>query len=150
MSSSSLPTAAPGVAWSEQLDAVAALIAEVASSYRVDPAAVVVTGFDTGAAGALALGGARPDLVGAVAVVSSVVEPLAGTELCGLRRVRFVHGRDDLISPLPVLRDWIGAFEERCGLDAELSVVAGGHFATVSEAYRDPDLYAWLTARPAG
>lgn len=142
-----VPRSAPGTGWAAQTEALAALIGEVAATRRVDPAAVVVTGFDTGGEGALLLGARHPDLVRAVVAVSTAVTtPLVDSDLCdlGRMRVRLVHGRADLISPLPTLRGEVGALEQRCGFDVDLVLTERGHFGTIGDAYRDPGLFEWI------
>lgn len=142
-----VPLSAPGTPWAAQTDALAALIGEVAATRRVDPAAVVLTGFDTGGEGALLLGARHPDLVRAVVAVSTAVTaPLADSDLCDLRRmrVRLVHGKADLISPLPALRGEVGALEQRCAFDVDLVLTEHGHFGTIGDAYRDLGLFEWI------
>lgn len=140
------PRSVPGLSWADQAGALAALITDVGSRFRIDPAAVVVTGIDTGAEGAMVLAARHPDLIrGVLGVSTTVTAPLADAGLCDLRApVRLVHGRDDLLFPLPDLRREVGALEERCGFDVDLHVVDGGHFATMSAAYRDPAFPRWL------
>jgi len=142
-----VPRSVAGSPWSDQTEALAALVTSVGNDFRIDPAAVVVTGVDTGAEGALVLAARHPDLVRAVlGVATTVTRPLADAGLCGLEgvAVRLVHGRDDLVSPLATVRAEVGALEERCGFDVDLAVVPGGHFGVMSAAYRDPAALAWV------
>ena len=123
-------------------DGLTALLDEVGSRYRVDPARVYATGLSSGAVAALELAIRHPEKIAAVAAVSASAIP---DDLCAMKKVAvsILHNAGD--ERVPVSRAKKLARElESCGSDVELIVYPRDGHDAWTETYRRRELYEWF------
>ncbi len=123
-------------------DALAALLDEVASRYRVDRACVYATGLSSGAVAALELAVAHPEKVAAVAAVSASAVPPG---LCAMTDVAvwIFHNVGDEHVPAARAKRLARTLEECGGEVKRTTYPRDGHDAW-TETYRRHDLYEWF------
>ncbi|MDX1447815.1 MAG: alpha/beta hydrolase-fold protein [Acidimicrobiia bacterium] len=148
-----VPQATPGTSWAagKQPETVVALIDQVIADHDLPADRVALTGVSMGGYGAWHIASRFPDRFSAVVSVSGsgygTTELPTDIDVCALAQtsLRAYHGDSDMISLLALNLELIRAWEERCGSDVDLRVLAGeGHFTTAQVVYEDPAFYDWL------
>jgi predicted peptidase len=137
------PQVAAGEIWSA--DALKALLDDLQSRLRVDPARVYLTGLSMGAFGAWDLAIANPDRFAALLVISGGGNPV---EVCRLKSVPvwIFHGRKDDVIPVSWAEE-LGKRLERCAGNVKVTIYPDvGHDAW-SRTYADPAVLEWLLAQ---
>ncbi len=134
------PQCPDGERW--QVDALAALLDEVARRLRVDPDRVYVTGLSMGGRGTWDLAMSYPERFAAIAPVCGGALP---DRACRLKDVpvRAFHGAADTVVPLAESETVVEAVQ-RCGGTAELVVYPGVGHDSWTATYADPSLLEWL------
>ncbi|HEX9305604.1 MAG TPA: PHB depolymerase family esterase [Thermoanaerobaculia bacterium] len=125
-------------------DGLAALLDDVAETYRVDRGRVYVTGLSSGATAALELAIRHPDRIAAVAPVAFTAIP---AELCRMKDVPawVFHNAGDERVPEGRAKKLVAELRA-CGGTGEVKLTifpVEGHDAW-TEAYRTHELYEWL------
>jgi predicted peptidase len=123
-------------------DALSALLDEVASRYRVDPARVYATGLSSGAVAALELAIRHPERIAAVAAASTSAIP---PDLCGMKNVAvwiFHNAGDERVPSARANRLARGL--EACGGEVRLTIYPRDGHDAWTETYRRRDLYEWM------
>lgn len=136
------PQCHPGEIWTD-VDALGAILDEVALNYRVDPDRIYVTGHSMGGRGALYAAYKMPARFAAVVSLAPVF-PIAewAGRLANVPLWLF-HGPDDQFTPLKEVEELVHA-AEAAGGHPQLTVLPGrDHY--ILEVYDRPDLYKWLT-----
>jgi predicted peptidase len=130
-----------GEIWTD-MDALAAILDEVASNHRVDPDRVYVTGHSMGGRGALYAAYKMPDRFAAVVSLAPVFPITAwGGKLAKLPLWLF-HGPNDQFTPLKEVEELVRA-TEAAGGHPQLTVLPDrDHY--ILDVYDRPDLYKWL------
>jgi len=147
------PQAFPGETWWSpgMIPALAALLDEVAETYRVDMDRVYLTGLSMGGYGAWWLATAYPDRFAAMVSISGsgyrtpfVPEPETLCRLADLP-IRAIHGARDRISEARASQMNVVALQQQCSGDVEWELYEDeGHIGAYERAYRDPALYEWM------
>jgi predicted peptidase len=128
--------------WTEELDALTALLDDVESKYAVDRNRVYLTGLSMGGFGSWALGCRYPERFAAVAPICGGGEWfLAGR----LRKtpVWVFHGAKDPVVPLRESEEMVAALK-RAGGDVRLTIYPEAEHDSWTETYDDPKLYEWF------
>jgi len=125
-------------------DGLAALLDDVADTYRVDRGLVYVSGLSSGATAALELAIHHPDRIAAVAPVAFTAIP---TDLCRMKDVPswIFHNAGDERVPEGRAKK-LAAELKACGGSGDVKLTifpVEGHDAW-TEAYRTHELYEWL------
>ncbi|MCW7540178.1 dienelactone hydrolase family protein [Aquabacterium sp. A7-Y] len=131
--------------WRERRDAVLALLEHLLSTYAIDPARVVLTGFSFGAAAGWELAAEHPGrFAGFVPVSGKVPEHFGPAEFERLRELpvwAFNGERDERAAPEQARRA-VAALNAQGG-SAQFTEVAGGDHFIEDAVYLDPVLEAW-------
>jgi predicted peptidase len=128
--------------WTLHVDALNALIGEVAAQHRVDENRVYVTGVSLGGAGTWMLAGAYPERFAAIAPLSARIVPLPLPRLKSLPIWAF-HGEADDLIPLNEAQRTIEALQAMGG-NVKLTIFPGvGHNLTPL-VYNNSELFDWF------
>jgi len=143
------PQLAPGKLW--EPDAVAALVKQVMSRFRVDRSRVYLTGISTGGYGTWATGLKHPERFAAIVPVAGggdtvLLKHAEGAYLEAVRSLAvwaFHGGSDSIVSPNESQR--MVAELQRLGAgNTRVTVFSGAPHDIWDRVYNDPALYAWL------
>ena len=135
------PQCRPGEIWTD-VDALAAVLDDVARTHRIDPDRVYVTGHSMGGRGALYIAYKMPDRFAAI-VSLGVYSPItAWAGKLATVPLWLFHGRNDQFTPLKEVEELVHAIEAAGG-HPQLSVLPErDHY--ILDVYDGPDLYKWL------
>ena len=134
--------------WSCELTSLAALVAQIAASHRIDPDRICVTGLSMGGTGTWALTARYPDRFAAAAPVCGSWLPESAPRISRLPVWTF-HGEDDDNIPISHTEKIVDALRE-LGSPVRFTRYPGvGHNSWIP-AYEDPELYTWLLAQSRG
>lgn len=135
------PQCHKGEIWTD-VDALGAVLDEVARTHRVDPARVYVTGHSMGGRGALYAGYKMPDRFAAIISLAPVSPITAWAEKLATIPLWLFHGSNDQFTPLKEVEELVHAIEAAGG-HPQLTVLPGrDHY--ILDVYERPDLYKWL------
>ncbi len=147
------PQCPHGQTWS--VPRLARLLEEALVAYRIDPDRVCLTGLSMGGYGTWAFAIEQPHRFAAIAPICGGGDPRKAGRL---RRVPVwvFHGALDPIVPLRESARMVEALE-RCGADVRFTVYSEAAHDSWTEAYDNPELYAWFSShrrkragRPSG
>jgi predicted peptidase len=135
------PQCHSGEIWSD-VDALGAVLDEVAANHRVDPDRVYVTGHSMGGRGALYAAFKMPDRFAAVVSLAPVSPITAwGGKLANIPLWLF-HGSKDQFTPLKEVEELVRGMETAGG-HPQLTVLPDrDHY--ILDVYDRPDLYKWI------
>ena len=131
--------------WTDQLDAMTALLDEVQSKYAVDPSRVYVTGLSMGGFGSWALGCRYPNRFAAVVPICGGGEWFLAERLKNVPVWAF-HGAKDSVVPLRESQEMVDALK-RAGGNVQLTVYPEANHDSWTETYNNPKLYEWLLSQ---
>jgi predicted peptidase len=135
------PQCQQGEIWTD-VDALGAILNEVAQNNRVDPDRVYVTGHSMGGRGALYAAYKMPDRFAAVLSLGPVGPITAWAERLATVPIWLFHGTKDQFTPLKEVEELVRAVEAAGG-HPQLTVLPGrDHY--ILDVYDRPDLYKWL------
>jgi predicted peptidase len=135
------PQCRPGEIWTD-LDALGALLDEVARTHRVDPDRVYVTGHSMGGRGALYAAYKMPTRFAAVVSLGPVSPITAWAAKLAPVPLWLFHGSNDQFTPLKEIEELVHAIEAAGG-HPQLTVLPDrDHY--ILDVYDRPDLYKWL------
>jgi predicted peptidase len=135
------PQCHQGEIWTD-VDALGAILDEVARTHRVDPDRVYVTGHSMGGRGALYAAYKMPDRFAAVLSLGPVGPITAWAEKLAAVPLWLFHGPNDQFTPLKEVEELVHAVEAAGG-HPQLTVLPGrDHY--ILDVYDRPDLYKWL------
>jgi predicted peptidase len=135
------PQCHEGEIWTD-VDALGAVLDEVARIHRVDPDRVYVTGHSMGGRGALYAAYKMPDRFAAVVSLSPVGPITAWAETLATIPLWLFHGSNDQFTPLKEAEELVHAMEAAGG-HPRLTVLPGrDHY--ILDVYDRPDIYKWL------
>jgi predicted peptidase len=130
-----------GEIWTD-VDALGAVLDEVARTQRVDPDRIYVTGHSMGGRGALYAAYKIPDRFAAVVSLGPVGPITAWAEKLATVPLWLFHGPNDQFTPLKEVEELVQAVE-LAGGHPQLTVLPGrDHY--ILDVYDRPDLYKWL------
>jgi predicted peptidase len=135
------PQCHQGEIWTD-VDALGAILDEVAQTHRIDPDRVYVTGHSMGARGALYAAYKMPERFAAVIALAPVGPITAWAEKLAALPLWIFHGPNDQFTPLKEVEELIHAIEAK-GSHPQFTVLPGrDHY--ILDVYDRPDLYQWL------
>jgi len=135
------PQCHAGEIWTD-VDALGAILDEVARTHRVDPDRVYVTGHSMGGRGALYAAYKMPERFAAVISLGPVSLIAAWAEKLAAIPLWLFHGPNDQYTPLKEVEDLVHAMEAAGG-HPQLTILPGrDHY--ILDVYDRPDLYEWL------
>ncbi len=136
------PQCPSGSWWTEQLDALTALLDEIQSKYAVDSSRVYLTGLSMGGFGSWALGCRYPERFAAVVPICGGGEWFLAERLKNVPVWAF-HGAKDNVVPVRESEEMVNALK-RAGGNAQLTVYPEAQHDSWTETYNNPKLYEWL------
>ena len=129
-------------AWRDHTADVMAVLAEVRSRYRVDPARIYLTGLSMGGFGAFHLAADHKELFAAVAPVCGGGDP-ALAPAYGKTPFWIFHGERDPVVPVSASRGMAQALEA-AGVPVKLTVYPDLEHDSWTATYENPELYRWF------
>jgi predicted peptidase len=130
-----------GEIWTD-VDALAAVLDEVARTYRIDPDRVYISGHSMGGRGALYTAYKMPERFAAVVSLGPVGPITAWAQKLATVPLWVFHGTNDQFTPLREVEELVHAIEGAGG-HPQLTVLPGrDHY--ILDVYDRPDLYKWL------
>ena len=130
-----------GEIWTD-VEALGAILDEVARTCRVDPDRVYVTGHSMGGRGALYAAYKMPERFAAVVSLAPVSPITAWAGKLATVPLWLFHGPNDQFTPLKEVEELVHAIEAAGG-HPQFTVVPGrDHY--ILDVYDRPDLYKWL------
>lgn len=136
------PQCPAGSWWTEELDAILALLDEVQSKYTVDANRVYMTGLSMGGFGTWALGCRHPERFAAIAPICGGGEWFLAERLKAVPVWAF-HGAKDPVVPMRESTEMVDALK-KAGGDVQLTVYPEAQHDSWTEAYNNPKLYEWF------
>ncbi|HYJ06525.1 MAG TPA: alpha/beta fold hydrolase [Chthoniobacterales bacterium] len=138
------PQCHQGEIWTD-VAALGAVLDEVASTHRVDPDRVYISGHSMGGRGALYTAYKMPERFVAIVSLgpSSPITAWAGK----LARVplRLFHGSNDQFTPLKEVEELVRAIEAAGGRPQFTTLPGRDHY--ILDVYDKPELYEWLAGQ---
>ncbi|HVS14914.1 MAG TPA: prolyl oligopeptidase family serine peptidase [Thermoanaerobaculia bacterium] len=136
--------------WTDHLDALEALLDDLAGRLHVDLDRVYVTGISMGGYGTWALAASQPERFAAAAPICG-----GGSGVGTAVRVRELpvwafHGDADSVVPLEESQRIVDAIERFGGTRAKLTVYPGVGHDSWTRTYEDPAFWEWLLAQRRG
>jgi poly(3-hydroxybutyrate) depolymerase len=135
------PQCHQGEIWTD-VDALGAILDEVAQTNRVDPDRVYVTGHSMGGRGALYAAYKMPDRFAAVLSLGPVSLITAWAEKLATVPLWLFHGTKDQFTPLNEVEELVRAVEVAGGHPQLTVLPERDHY--ILDVYDRPDLYKWL------
>jgi predicted peptidase len=136
------PQCSAGTWWTEEMDALMALLDEVQSKYAVDPNRVYLTGLSMGGYGSWALACRHPERFAAVAPICGGGERHLARNLKDVPVWAF-HGAKDPVVPLKESQEMVDALKQARG-DVRLTIYPDAEHDCWTETYNNPKLYEWF------
>lgn len=142
-----------GTWWVEQVDALAALLDEIVTTYRVDVDRVYLTGLSVGGYGTWHLAAAYPQrFAAAVPICGGGVWWQGFPEKAAVLKdlpLWVFHGADDDVVPLSESQRLVDVLTAH-GSNVRFTVYPDTGHDSWTRTYRDPALYEWLFAQRKG
>lgn len=142
------PQCPAGTWWTEQLDALTALLDDVQTRYAVDVNRVYLTGLSMGGFGSWALGCRYPNRFAAIVPICGGGEWFLAERLKNVPVWAF-HGAKDSVVPLRQSQEMVDALK-RAGGNVQLTVYPEANHDSWTETYNNPKLYEWLLSQRKG
>ena len=134
------PQCRPGEIWTD-VDALGAVLDEVAANHRVDRDRVYLTGHSMGGRGALYAAYKMPERFAAVVSLAPVSPITAWAGKLAKNPLRLFHGSKDQFLPIKEVEELIRAIEAAGG-SPEFTALERDHY--ILDVYDRPELYEWL------
>lgn len=136
----------PGRGWS--VEALAALLDELAGTLRVDPDRIYLTGLSMGGYGTWALAAAHPERFAAIAPICG------GGCSADARRLKNLpiwvfHGAQDSTVPLSHSQEMVDALKVT-GAQPRFTIYPDAGHDSWTETYDNPEFYDWLLSQKRG
>jgi predicted peptidase len=114
-------------------------------TYPIDPNRIILTGFSLGGFGILDWAYRSPNRFAALVPVAGVVVPDGKHNPCDLASIPMwiIAGRKDKVVPASGAEAFI-ALLKSCGAEPRYTLYNTNHVETDKQAYRNPELYAWM------
>jgi predicted peptidase len=135
------PQCRKGEIWTD-VDALGAVLDEVARTHRVDPDRVYVSGHSMGGRGALYTAYRMPNRFAAIVSLGPVSLIVAWAEKLATIPLWLFHGPKDQFTPLKEVEELVHAIEAAGGHPRLTVLPARDHY--ILDVYERPDLYKWL------
>lgn len=128
--------------WTEQLDALTALLDDIQAKYAVDPDRVYLTGLSMGGFGSWALGCRHPERFAAIAPICGGGEWFLAPRLKNVP-VWVFHGAKDNVVPIRESQEMVDALK-RAGGDVQFTIYPEAQHDSWTETYNNPKLFEWF------
>ena len=125
------------------VDALIALLDEIAAKYRVDPDRLYVTGLSMGGFGTWALAAKAPKRFAALVPICGGGNPKAAARLKDIPTWVFHGGKDGVVPPRKA-REMVEAIQAAGGKKIELTVYPNAGHDSWTKTYDNPALYEWM------
>jgi predicted peptidase len=135
------PQCHQGEIWTD-VDALGAVLDEVARTHRVDPDRVYVTGHSMGGRGALYAAYKMPNRFAAVVSLAPVGPITAWADKLARIPLWLFHGPNDQFTPMREVEELVHAIEAAGGHPQFTVLPDRDHY--ILDVYDRPDLYGWL------
>jgi len=143
------PQCPAGSWWTEQIDALMALLDDVQVKHAVDRDRIYLTGLSMGGFGSWAMGCRYPNRFAAVVPICGGGEWFLAERLKTVPVWAF-HGAKDSVVPLRESQEMVDALK-RAGGNVQFTVYPEANHDSWTETYNNPKLYEWLLSqRKAG
>lgn len=139
------PQCPAGSWWTEQIDALTALLDDVQARYAVDTNRVYLTGLSMGGFGSWAMGCRYPNRFAAVVPICGGGEWFLAERLKNVPVWAF-HGAKDSVVPLRESQEMVDSLK-RAGGNVQFTVYPEANHDSWTETYNNPKLYEWLLSR---
>ncbi|KAA3663071.1 MAG: phospholipase [Calditrichaeota bacterium] len=131
--------------WTDELDALGALLDDISQKYRIDPNRISVTGLSMGGQGVWALALAYPQRFSALAPVCGRSYFYQASRIKHIPAWIF-HGAKDNVVPIAE-SDVMAAALKKHGGDVKYTVYPEANHDSWTATYNNPELYEWLLGR---
>lgn len=136
------PQCPPRRSWSDQVDALLAILEQVLKEHPADSQRIYLTGLSMGGFGSWSLAALHPELFGAVVPICGGGDPANGEKLANIP-IWAVHGDADQVVPVEYSRRMVDAIRKAGGSPRYTELHGVGHNSW-TRAYRQPDgVIAW-------
>jgi predicted peptidase len=135
------PQCHQGEIWTD-VDALGAVLDEVARTHRVDPDRVYVTGHSMGGRGALYAAYRMPNRFAAIVSLGPVGPITAWAAKLAAIPLWLFHGANDQFAPLKEVEELVHALEAAGGHPQLTVLPERDHY--ILDVYDRPDIYKWL------
>jgi predicted peptidase len=135
------PQCRQGEIWTD-VDALGAVLDEVARTHRVDPDRVYVTGHSMGGRGALYVASKMPKRFAAIVSLAPVSPITAWAEKLAAIPLWLFHGSNDQFTLLKEVEELVRAIEAGGGHPQLTVLPERDHY--ILDVYDRPDVYKWL------
>jgi predicted peptidase len=135
------PQCRPGEIWTD-VEALGAVLDEVARTHRVDSDRVYISGHSMGGRGALYTAYKMPERFAAVVSLGPVSLIPAWAENLAKVPLRLFHGAKDQFTSLKEVEDLVRAIEAAGGHPQFTAFPERDHY--ILDVYDKPELYEWL------
>ena len=135
------PQCRPGEIWTD-VEALGAVLDEVARTHRVDPDRVYISGHSMGGRGVLYAAYKMPERFAAVVCLAPSSPITAWAEKLAVTPLWMFHGSKDQFTPLKEIEELVGAIVAAGG-DPQFTVLPErDHY--ILDVYDKPEIYEWL------
>lgn len=137
------PQCPAGSYWTEELDALNALLDDVLANLKVDARRVYLTGLSMGGSGTWYLAARYPQRFAAIVPICGVGNRIAAQERLQNMPVWVFHGDADPIIPISESEKMVEALQSVDG-NVRFTVYPGVGHDSWTAAYNTPELYDWF------
>lgn len=137
------PQCPAGSYWTEELDALNALLDDVLANLKVDAHRVYLTGLSMGGSGTWYLAARYPQRFAAIVPICGVGNRIAAQERLQNMPVWVFHGDADPIIPISESEKMVEALQSVDG-NVRFTVYPGVEHDSWTAAYNTPELYDWF------
>jgi predicted peptidase len=129
--------------WTEENDALLALLDDMIARYRVDPDRIYLTGLSMGGYGTWKLASDRANRFAAIVPICGGGEPRRAMRLRNMP-VWVFHGGKDPVVPVKESEDMVNALKKAGNKEVKFTVYPEAQHDSWVEAYNTQELYDWL------
>lgn len=129
--------------WTEQIEALNALLAGICDQYPVDQDRVYLTGLSMGGSGTWHLAGTYPERFAAIAPICGTGYPFYAEERIHNLPAWVFHGDADPIVPVAYSQRMVDALRAK-GAEVRFTIYHGVDHDAWTPTYNNPELYQWF------
>ena len=137
------PQCPAGSYWTEELDALNALLDHIVAEYKVETSRIYLTGMSMGGRGTWFLAGRTPERFAAIAPVCGAGLNWIAQERLGKLPVWIFHGDADDVVPA-YEADNMARWLREAGGNVKLTIYPGVSHDSWTQTYNNPELYEWF------
>jgi predicted peptidase len=133
--------------WSNELDALHALIEKIIQDFRIDTARIYLTGLSMGGFGTWHMAAAYPSMFAAIVpICGGTTQHIGFPERIQVLKdvpVWAFHGAQDQVVPLQLSQELVDVLKEHRG-NVKFTVYPDAEHDSWTQTYENPELYDWL------